>query len=58
MKVKGFEPDVFGALLPSKFQLTDKKLKEMKEVRVAFKILSKWNDQWPLAKIVNIEYDY
>jgi len=36
----GFVPDVFGPCLPSRFWLTDKKVKECKEVKVDFKILN------------------
>lgn len=38
-KIK-FKPDFFGDTLPHKLMVTDKKIKECKEVKVEFKILS------------------
>lgn len=52
-KIK-FTPDFFGKYLPNKFLVSDKKVKELQEVKVDFKILNTWKDQMPTCKILKI----
>lgn len=49
-----FKPDYFAKYLPNKFLVTDSKIKELKEVKVDFKILNTWKDQWPTCKILKV----
>ena len=51
---KEFVTSYFGGYLPNKFMVSDKKVKELKEVKVKFKILGTWKEQWPLVKVVEI----
>ena len=44
----------FGPYLPMKLMVKDPKVKELKEVKVKFKILGTWKEQWPLAKVIEI----
>lgn len=52
-KIK-FIADQFGAHLPFKLLIVDKKIKECRDVRVDFKILNTWNDNMPTAKVIKM----
>lgn len=48
---KNFIPSYFSHFLPNKMMVSDKKVKELKEVKVKFRVLGSWKEQWPLVKI-------
>jgi len=50
----GFVADHFGACLPHRLMVTDKKMKELKEVKVEFKVLKQWNENWATCKIIKM----
>lgn len=52
--LKQFQTDYFGAYLPKKLMVVDRKLKHLKEVRVRFKVTGAWNEFWPMAKVIEI----
>lgn len=55
-----FKTEAFGTCLPVKFLVADKKVKELQEVKVDFKLTapSTWvKDIWPQVKIVKIYKD-
>ena len=43
-EIKKFKSDYFGDNLPQKFLITDKKIKELNEVRVSFQIQGNWKE--------------
>jgi len=44
----------FGPYLPHKLMVKDPKIKELKEVKVKFKVIGTWKEHWPLAKVIEI----
>ena len=52
--IKDFEGNYFNNYLPHRFMVLDKKVKELKECKVRFKILGTWREGWPLAKIIEV----
>ena len=44
----------FNAVLPQKLMVADKSVKELKEVKVKFKLMKTWKEHWPQAKVVEI----
>jgi len=49
----GFKADHFGAVLPHRLMVLDKKIKELKEVKVEFKVLG-WKENWATCKVIKI----
>ena len=48
---KNFIPSYFSPYLPNKLMVSDKKVKDLKEVKVKFRVTGSWKEHWPLVKI-------
>ena len=53
-ELEGVKLQHFNAYLPKKLMVADKKVKELNEVKVRFKLLNAWKDHWPHCKILEI----
>ena len=51
---EGIKLQHFNSYLPKKLMVFDKKVKELQEVKVRFKLLNAWKDAWPQCKIIEI----